>query len=91
MTVDSEGFVWSARWDGSCCVRYDPGGQETARIAFPTKKVSSVTFGGDDYGDMYFTTAGGDKKEENGATAGALYRIRSDVAGVPEFYSRVGI
>ena len=27
MTVDAEGFVWSARWDGSSLVRYSPAGE----------------------------------------------------------------
>ena len=25
-TVDSEGFLWSCRWSGSCVVRFDPNG-----------------------------------------------------------------
>jgi len=91
MTVDAEGYVWSARWEGSRVVRYDPAGQEVMRIAFPAKKVSCVTFGGEDYGDMYFTTAGGDNKDENGPGAGGLYRLNIGIRGVPEFWSRVGV
>lgn len=91
MTVDCEGYVWSARWDGGCLVRYAPDGAEVARIAFPARKVASAAFGGDDYGDLYVITAGGDKKETDGAGAGALYRVRPGVAGVPEFTSRIGL
>jgi len=91
MTVDAEGFVWSARWDGSCLVRYAPDGTEDRRIIFPTKKVSCPTFGGPDYTDIYVTTAGGDKKDENGALAGALFRFNAGIKGVPEFRSRVGL
>lgn len=90
MTVDAEGYVWSARWEGSRVVRYDPSGQEVMRIDFPAKKVSCVTFGGDDYRDLYFTTAGGDNKEENGPGAGGLYRLRTGIRGVPEFHSIIG-
>ena len=57
MTVDAEGFVWSARWDGGCLVRYDPTGKEERRIAFPAKKITSLIFGGPDYTDMYVTGA----------------------------------
>ena len=89
MTVDAEGYVWSARWDGSCLVRYTPQGQEALRVYFPAKKVSSVVFGGPDYRDIYVTTAGGDKKDENGWGAGALFRLRANIQGVPEFFSRV--
>jgi len=91
MTVDAEGYVWSARWGGSCLVRYTPEGVEERRIAFPAKKVSSVTFGGDDYADMYVTTAGGDHKDTEGVGAGALFRLRLGIRGVAEFRSRVGL
>jgi sugar lactone lactonase YvrE len=91
MTVDAEGYVWGARWGGSCLVRYTPDGVEERRIAFPAKKVSSVTFGGDDYTDMYVTTAGGDHKDTEGAGAGALFRLRLGIRGVAEFPSRIGL
>lgn len=89
MTVDAEGYVWSARWDGGCLVRYTPEGKEDRRICFPAKKVSSVVFGGEDYTDIYVTTAGGNDKETEGSGAGALFRINLDIKGVPEFSSRV--
>jgi D-xylono/L-arabinono-1,4-lactonase len=91
MTVDAEGYVWSARWDGGCLVRYDPQGREVGRIAFPAKKVSCPTFGGPDYADLYVTTAGGQNKAEDGEGAGALFRVDAGVRGVPEFRSRVGL
>ena len=62
MTVDAEGCVWSARWEGSCVVRYSPDGEEIGRIALPTPRVTSAIFGGRDYADMYITTAGGEDK-----------------------------
>ena len=89
MTVDAEGYVWSARWGGSCLVRYAPDGTEVQRVTFPAKKVSCVTFGGPDYTDMYVTTAGGDDKAENGPGAGCLYRLQLGIKGVPEFPSKI--
>jgi len=91
MTVDAEGYVWSARWDGNCLVRYSPDGTENLRIDFPAKKVSSVTFGGEDYTDIYVTTAGGDNKEKEGSGAGALFRLNLGIRGVPEFPSKIGV
>lgn len=92
MTVDAEGCVWSARWDGGCLVRYAPDGRELRRIAFPARKVSSATFGGDDYADLYVTTAtGGRPRSEEGTGAGALFCVRTGVHGVPEFESRIGL
>jgi sugar lactone lactonase YvrE len=91
MTVDAEGCVWSARWGGHCVIRYAPDGTEDRRIEFPANQVSCAIFGGDDYADMYVTTAGGKDKAKNGPGAGALYRVRPGVAGVPEFPSRIGL
>ncbi len=90
MTVDADGYVWSARWDGGCVVRYAPDGTEDQRITFPARKVSCPTFGGPDYRDLYVTTAGGDNKDLNGPGAGALFRVRvPGIRGVPEFPSRI--
>ena len=89
MTVDAEGFVWSARWDGSSLYRYTPEGQEERRVRFPAKKVSSVTFGGQDLSDIYVTTAGGQNKAEEGPGAGGLFRLNLTIKGVPEFFSRI--
>lgn len=92
MTVDSDGHIWSARWDGGCLVRYDPDGNEEMRIDFPARKVSSVTFGGNDYKDIYVTTAGGDNKPEEGEGAGALFRTRVEgIKGRKEYFSKIQI
>jgi D-xylonolactonase len=91
MTVDAEGYIWCSKWDGYMLVRYAPDGTEERRIEFPTKKVSCITFGGDDYTDMYVTTAGGHDKNENGEHAGALYRLNLGIKGVPEFRSNIQI
>lgn len=91
LTVDAEGYVWSARWGGSRLVRYTPEGEEERRIRFPANKVSSVTFGGSDLTDIYVTTAGGDDKAENGPGAGALFHLNLGIQGRPEFFSRVEV
>jgi D-xylono/L-arabinono-1,4-lactonase len=91
MTVDAEGNVWSARWDGGCVVCYSPEGRERERIAFPAKKVSCCIFGGVDYADLYVTTAGGQNKAEEGDGAGALFRVRPGVRGLSEYRSRIGL
>lgn len=89
MTVDAEDHIWSARWDGSSLVRFTPEGEEVMRVQFPAKKVSSVVFGGEDYTDMYVTTAGGNAKDENGEGAGALFRLNLGIKGRPEFRSQI--
>ena len=87
LTVDAEGYVWSAQWNGACLVRYAPDGTEERRITFPVRKISSLTFGGPDYRDMYVTTAGGANKLQDGDSAGGLFRLRLDIYGRPESLS----
>ena len=53
--------------------------------------MSSAIFGGADYTDLYVTTAGGHDKASNGPGAGALFRLRPGVRGVPEFRSQISI
>lgn len=89
LTVDSEGNLWSARWEGYGIVKYAPDGTELERIPLPALKVSSLTFGGETYNDLYITTAGGDDRTANGSTAGSLFRIKCPVPGIPEFRSKI--
>jgi sugar lactone lactonase YvrE len=91
MTVDAEGYVWSAIWDGGCMIRFAPDGTEDRRVTFPARKVSCVTFGGPNYDDMYVTTAGGNNKAEEGSGAGGLFHLRLGIRGMPEFRSRIGL
>ena len=60
MTVDAEGYVWSARWDGGALTATRPDGDDRPANRLPGQKVSSITFGGPDYADAYVTTAGGE-------------------------------
>ncbi|OVE84711.1 SMP-30/gluconolactonase/LRE family protein [Natronolimnobius baerhuensis] len=93
MTVDETGDIWSARWDGGRVVRYSPDGEVLEEIDLPARKVSSATFGGPAYEDLYLTTALTDNdREAEGDGAGALFRV-PDVgpSGVPEFRSRISL
>jgi D-xylonolactonase len=89
LTVDAEGFIWSARWNGSSIVRFSPEGREVRRVGLPARKVSCLAFGGRDHKDIYISTAGGDRREEEGPGAGALFRVNLGIAGRAEFASRV--
>lgn len=89
MTVDEDGYVWSGLWNGHAVIRFAPDGSEVDRIEVPAPKASSVTFGGEDYRDLYITTAKGHDAEDD-APAGSVFRARPGVAGVAEFRSRVG-
>lgn len=91
LTVDIEGGVWSAVWDGSALLRFESSGVISHCIRLPAKKVSSAAFGGPDLRDLFITTAGGNTKHEDGSLAGSLLRIRTEVPGRPEFFSEIAI
>lgn len=89
LAVDAEGYIWSARWGGGHLFRYAPDGTEVKRIPFPAKNVTSVTFGGPDYTDIYVTTAGGNDRGEEGSGAGAVFHLNQGIQGVPAFLSKI--
>jgi D-xylonolactonase len=92
LTVDAEGFVWSAQWYGSQVVRYDPDGRVERRLKMPVQQVSSVMFGGPDLTDLYITSAGEawpsdyapPSFDSSGPMGGSLYRARLDIVGCRE-------
>ena len=91
MTVDSEGYVWSARAMDATVYRYTPDGKEERSIRFPANLVSSLMFGGADLTDIYVTTIGGEDRATNGSGAGALFRMNLGIKGMTEFYSRIKV
>jgi sugar lactone lactonase YvrE len=92
LAVDAQGFVWTARWDGSALLRHSPDGAVVDTLPFPVRKVSSLCFAGEGLRDIYATTAGGGDRAANGAHAGALFRIRGyPVAGLARPVSRIGL
>lgn len=92
MTVDAEGYVWSARWNGWRVVRHDPDGAEVDRVDLPARKVSAITFGGPASGTAYVTTAGGEGDPAvEGEGSGGLYALDLGVSGTPAFRSAVDV
>lgn len=90
MTVDAEGTIWSARWDGRALYAYSPDGNPIGRVKFPVRKVSSVAFGGPDCATAFITTAASQGRDEfEGPLAGSLFAVNLGVTGVPPFRSNV--
>ena len=56
-TVDAEGFLWSARWEGACVLRIDPKGRIDRIVPMPARRVTNVCFGGAKLDTLYATTA----------------------------------
>lgn len=57
LTVDADGCVWVALWDGGAVRRYTPEGELERVISLPTPRVTACAFGGADLTDLYITTA----------------------------------
>ncbi|MFF5841444.1 SMP-30/gluconolactonase/LRE family protein [Streptomyces massasporeus] len=57
LTVDAEGCVWVALWQGSAVRRYTPDGVLDRVIELPVPLVTACAFGGADLSDLYITTA----------------------------------
>jgi D-xylono/L-arabinono-1,4-lactonase len=98
LTVDAEGFVWSAEWYGSCISRYDAKGELERRIPVPAKQSSSLTFGGPDLSDIFVTSAA--KSEpmpvmppgydpESGYFGGALFSLNVGIHGRLEYQTKL--
>lgn len=56
-TVDAEGYLWNAEWDGARVVRYAPDGQIDRIIPVPVRHPTCCTFGGPDLTTLFVTTA----------------------------------
>ena len=46
MTVDAEGCLWIAFWDGWCVRRFSPAGECLATFDVPVQRPTSCAFGG---------------------------------------------
>lgn len=57
LTVDAEGCVWSALWDGWCVRRFDPRGRVMRDLRVPVPRPTSVAFGGADFRTLFITSA----------------------------------
>ncbi|GGV65327.1 SMP-30/gluconolactonase/LRE family protein [Streptomyces massasporeus] len=57
LTVDAEGCVWVALWQGSAVRRYTPDGELDRVIELPVPLVTACAFGGAHLSDLYITTA----------------------------------
>lgn len=83
MTVDAEGCLWVALFDGFAVRRYAPDGSIDRDVRLPVGQVTCPAFGGEDLGDLYVTTAAEGIRPDDSPGAGGLYRLRPGVAGLP--------
>ena len=86
LCVDSEGFVWSAHWDGWRITRYDPEGKIERVIYLPVQRPTSCAFGGREFNQLFITSAWtglseSERKEQ--PLAGDLFKVSTLFKGQP--------
>ena len=83
LTVDAEGGVWTALYDGGAVRRYAPDGTLDAVVEVPTPKVTACTFAGPDLDELVITTSWEGLGPDEEPLAGSLFRAFPGVAGRP--------
>jgi L-arabinonolactonase len=87
LTVDAEGFVWNAHYDGWRITRYAPDGRIDRVLRMPVQHITSVIFGGTDLRTLYVTSASlrlPPEAREHQPLAGHVFALAPGVAGIAE-------
>lgn len=87
LTVDSQGGVWSAHWDGWRVTRYRPDGCVDRVIPLPVPRPTSLTFGGDHLERLFVTSASihlTPEQRQEAPLSGALFEIKAGVCGLAD-------
>ena len=86
MTVDTEGCLWVAFYDGWAVHRFSPIGQLERSIELPAARITSCAFGGPSLDQLYVTSARDGLSQAQLAEqphAGGLFIIEPGVTGLP--------
>jgi len=88
-TLDSEGMLWVALWQGGAVSCWNPEtGELLQTVAVPAPNATSCAFGGPDLDRLYITTARNGMGEDDlleYPLAGGLFCAEVGVTGVPAF------
>jgi sugar lactone lactonase YvrE len=87
MTVDSEGCLWIAFWDGWCVRRFSSSGEWLQTVEMPVARPTSCAFGGRDLDRLYISSASiglDDDARRMQPNAGGLFMISPGVRGVED-------
>ncbi|XP_052754805.1 regucalcin-like [Galleria mellonella] len=75
-TIDTDGNLWVAVFNGSCVIKVDPRtGQLLEKVAIPAPQVTSATFGGPNYDILFVTTGSINMGSEQAPPAGSTFMV----------------
>lgn len=87
MTIDEEGMLWIAHWNGFGVYRWNPlNGKLLDKISLPVPQVSSCVFGGENLDQLFITTARENMSEADllkYPDSGNVFISETKVKGVP--------
>ena len=86
-TVDADGGLWVAQWDGGRISRFHPDGRLDRSIRLPVPRPTCCAFGGADLETLFVTSAriGLDAKAlERAPLSGGVFSLRPGEHGLPE-------
>ena len=87
MTVDAEGCLWIAFWDGWCVRRFSPSGDLLLKLDTPVQRPTSIAFGGEGLQTLFITSASRDLQGtdlDRQPLAGGLFAAHVGVSGIAE-------
>ena len=82
LTVDAEGCVWGAKWNGGRVIRYAPDGTPLLDLRFPVARMTSCMFVGPGLDTLAVTSARGPQDDE--PLAGRVFLVDPGTTGIAE-------
>jgi len=88
LTIDSEDHIWTAIHEGGEVLRISPEGKVVGKVVVPAWKLTCPVFGGDDFDELFITSAGCGPDEEGLPERcthnGAVFRVKVGIKGKPK-------
>lgn len=81
MTVDADGHLWIAHWDGGRISRFTPKGKLDRAIPLPARQVTNICFAGAGLDRMFVSSAAVGLPESE--YDGGLFEVDAGVKGLP--------
>ncbi|RKS77481.1 sugar lactone lactonase YvrE [Motilibacter peucedani] len=82
LTVDSEGGLWVALWQGGAVWHFDSAGRHDETVEVGASQVTSCALGGDGLDELWITTSWEGMDEDAEPVAGSLFRAQVGVKGL---------